>query len=382
MNKELKKFTPRLVWFIFPYVLISVFTVLVFYKSGEIFWFKKTITAQSIERRNFIYGAAYSNLPNNFRLVAMEISSPKIIALGSSRVLQFRSAFFKDSISFYTTGGVFKRLEQLRVFLESLPEESLPQSIILGLDQWWFNAQYDSMIKIKNDLIYNKYSWIDNWNGIEYWQKFYSDLWHGKIELKKIWANNYSDVEYFGISARMSGFGYRKDGSRAYGNIISEGTTIKSRIASAIDSAKSNSGIFQWTNSIDKNSLNELRILLRFCKKHKIAITGFLPPIDVLVWSELKKQPAHFPHFFNLYNQLFPIFRDYGFHVYDFSNPENYGSNTFEMVDAVHGSEKSFLKLYLELLRSDTYLNQYSDSTFLKTELNKTKGNFDVFGNK
>lgn len=380
MNRELQKFIPRFVRFVFPYAAITIFTIVVFYKSGEISWLNKTLQAQIKDRRNFIYGAAYSNLPNYFKFKAVEISQPKIIALGSSRVLQFRSKFFNDSISFYNTGGVFNRLKQLRAFLESFPSEKLPETILLGLDQWWFNTRYDSSAIFKDDLIYNKY--LDCWVGMDGVQNFYRDLLFGKISWINLFIDEKSGVEWLGIGAKTSNIGFRKDGSFAYGKILYDSISLRRRINNTIGGLKTNNGSLLWSKQIDKNSLNELRILLRFCKKHKIAITGFLPPIDLLVWSELKKQPAHFPHFFNLYNQLFPIFRDYGFHVYDFSNPENYGSNTFEMVDAVHGSEKSFLKLYLELLRSDTYLNKYSDSTFLKTVLNKTKGNFEVFGNK
>lgn len=381
MNREIKKFIQRLVRFVFPYFILAVFTITIFYRSGEIFWFNKTLKAQTIERRNFIFGAAYSNLPHNFRLLAVENISPKVIALGASRILQFRAAFFKDSIPFYTTGGVFKRLEQLRAFLESIPEENLPQTIILGLDQWWFNARYDSAMKTKNDLIYNQFSWVDNFEGLQSWQNFYYDWWNGKIILKKIWNDSEGDVEWFGISGRMASFGYRKDGSRAYGNIIANGKTIKNKILNSVDSVKADYGIFRKSAGINAKAVNELRMLLRFCKKHKIIVTGFLPPVDELVLVEMKKNDKDYSHFFKLYEQIAPVFRDYGFHVYDFLQAEKYGSSTNEMIDAVHGSEKSYLKLYLQLLRKDTYLNQFSDSTFLITKLDSAKGNFDVFGN-
>ncbi len=381
MNRDLEKFIPRFIRFILPYIVVAIFTVIVFYKSGEIFWVTKTLEAQTIDRRNFISGTAYSNLPHYFRLAAVENCKPKVIALGSSRVLQFRSAFFKDSISFYTTGGVFKRIEQLRAFLESIPEEDLPKAIIIGLDQWFFNSRYDEVVSRKNDLVYNNFDWFDNWDGIERWQDFYSDCMNGKIKWSKLWMENDSGIEWSGISARMEGLGYRKDGSRSYGRIVSAGT-ISNRIKTAIDSVRNDNGLFRWANEPDNQSINELRVLLRFCNKHKITVTGFIPPIQSHVLYEMKKNQEHYPNFFQLYNLLYPIFRDYGFYVYDFTVPENYGSNDSEMVDAVHGSEKSYLKLYLHLLQKEGYLNQYSDSVYLKQRLETASGNFDVFGNK
>ncbi|MEI7802867.1 MAG: hypothetical protein WCI97_09505 [Bacteroidota bacterium] len=381
MNRDLEKFIPRFIRFVFPYSVVAIFTVIVFYKSGEIFWVNRTLQAQTIERKNFICGTAYTNLPNYFRWAAVENCKPKVIALGSSRVLQFRSGFFKDSISFYTTGGVFHRIGQLRAFLESIPEENLPKAIILGLDQWWFNSRYDSAMTKPNDLIFNQFSWTQNFEGLQSWQKFYLDWWNGKIKWSKLQNENHSGVEWLGISARMQGLGYRKDGSRAYGNIISGGT-MSSRIKTAIDSVRTNNGLFRWTTEPDKNAINELRTLLRFCKKHNITVTGFLPPIHYRVLNEMQKQPEHFSNFFLLYNLLYPIFRENSFYVYDFTVPENYGSSDAEMVDAVHGSEKSFLRLQIQLLRKEGYLSQYSDSVYLKIRLDSAKGNFNVFGNQ
>ena len=145
---------------------------------------------------------------------------------------------------------------------------------------------------------------------------------------------------------------------------------------------RTNNGLFRWTTEPDKNAINELRTLLRFCKKHNITVTGFLPPIHYRVLNEMQKQPEHFSNFFLLYNLLYPIFRENSFYVYDFTVPENYGSSDAEMVDAVHGSEKSFLRLQIQLLRKEGYLSQYSDSVYLKTRLDSAKGNFNVFGNQ
>ena len=381
MNREIKKFSPRIIRFVLPYVLICLFTVVVFYKCGEIFWFNKTFDAQVKERRNFIHGAAYSNMPHWFRLYAVEVISPKILVLGASRVLQFRSVFFKDSIPVYSTGGVFTRLQQLRAFLESIPEENLPRVIILGVDQWWFNARYDSSVKIKNDLIYNQYSWADNWNGMENWQQFYYDWLQGKIKWKKLWPENHSGTEWFGISARMGERGFRRDGSRSYGEYLNDSINKLVKIQNSLDEAMDNAGLFLWSNSIDKNAIDELRVLLQFCKKHKITVTAFLPSIHGRLWNEMKKHSEDFPVFYHLYETIYPVFRENSFRIFDFSHPETFGSSDDEMIDAIHGGEKSTLKLYLRLLRKDPYLNQYSDSTYLKTKLDSTKGNFDVFGN-
>lgn len=381
MSNEIKKFLPRFIRFVFPYSVLTVFTVIVFYKSGEIFWFNKTLQAQTIDRRNLICGTAYSNLPRYFKWAAIDNCKPKVIALGSSRVLQFRSEFFNDSISFYTTGGVFNRIVQLRAFLETIPENDLPKAIILGLDQWWFSARYDSVTKITDHLVSNSYSWFDNWSGLKNgWQKFYFDWWSGKIEWKKLWIENCSGIDWIGISARMESSGNRKDGSRAYGSALAGGT-INSRIETAALRARVDEGLFKWTTQPDKNAVKELRLLLRFCTRHKITVTGFLPPMHGRILSELKKNQQRYANFFQLYNSLYPVFREYGFYVYDCTIPQDYGSNDSEMIDAVHGSEKSFLKLYLRLLRGDGYLNQYSDSVYLRTRLDSAKGNFSVFGN-
>ena len=381
MKPDSKKFIRRIIGFTLPYIAVATFTVVIFYRSGEIFWMRKTLNAQITERRNFIYSSAYTNIPHHFKLAAVEMAKPQVLSLGSSRVLQMRAGFFNDTVSFYSAGGVFKRLEQLRAFLQALPEEALPKTILLAIDPWWFNANYTGGKPTATDMNYDEYILADDLEALFDWQKFYVDWWNGKINLKKIWRNDYKNFAWFGIGARMNHEGYRKDGSRFYGSLLTDKTARINRIRNAVVSAQKNEGIMKWSTEIDKTELNELRLLLRFCDKHKINVTGFLPPVAERVLIQINKMPEHYPHFLQLNNFLYPIFRDYGFRIYDFTKVESFGSNYDEMVDGVHGSEKCNLRLYLQLLRKDIYLNQYSDSTYLKSRLETAKGNFEVFGN-
>ncbi len=381
MNREIQKFSSRFFSFIFYYVLAALFTIIIFYKSGEIFWLNKTLDAQVNDRRNFIYGAAYSNLPHYFKFAATKNISPDILVIGSSRVMQFRSSFFSDSIPFYNAGGVFSRLTQIRSFLESLPSSRLPGVIIIGLDQWWFSAQYDYLTKTPNDLIYHQYSWLNNWEALSKWQQFYFDCWSGKISWNHWCLKKSNNTEWYGLAALIEQSGIRKDGSREYGDKLNNRLSVKDSFQQKPNNELSGVALFNFLETIDKNAIDELRLLLLFCKINNISVSGFLPPVHDDLLIQFEKQLKNYTCFFHLQESLNPVFRENGFRIYDFTRLKSYGSNNDEMIDALHAGEKSALKLYLQLLRTDTYLNQYSDSTYLKLKLDSANGNFILFGN-
>mgnify|MGYP003340048433 FL=1 len=384
MNRDLKKFIPRVIKFLLPYFFVAGFTVIAFYESGEIFSIEKILNSQIAERKNLIYGPSYSNIPHYYKYAAVEKINPSVLILGSSRVLQFRTHFFYDSIPFYTAGGVFRRINQLRAFLESLPENKLPHTIIIEIDPWWFCSNYDNP-RIKMDMDYKNFFFTQNFEPLNQWHQFYSDWWKGKISFSKIFSSQPdTGTQFTGISGIMKQQGFRKDGSRSYGTDKEIKKQFTYKINGAIDSIRAGNGIMAWSDStiaINNDAVKELRILLRFCRKHKITVTGFIPPIHSSLQSAMRADERHYQHFFNLINVLYPVFRDYSFHIYDFTSVSSFGGKDAEMIDGVHGSEKTSLKLYLQLLRKDIYLNQYSDSTILKEILVKDKNSYSVFGN-
>ncbi|MEO2031684.1 MAG: hypothetical protein ABGZ35_06340, partial [Planctomycetaceae bacterium] len=72
----------------------------------------------------------------------VEKSGATVVAVGSSRVMQFRGRMFSKlpQGNFYSAGGSVQHPIDLSNCLDKLLELK-PSMIILGLDFWWFQSQ-------------------------------------------------------------------------------------------------------------------------------------------------------------------------------------------------------------------------------------------------
>jgi hypothetical protein len=88
-----------------------------------------------------LYRPRYGNRDLQFKLLATNTRQPDIVAVGSSRILQFRSIFFnRNTRVFYNAAGPAWQLEHVAALVEGL--EYTPRILIISLDQPWFNDAY------------------------------------------------------------------------------------------------------------------------------------------------------------------------------------------------------------------------------------------------
>ena len=123
------------------FVILLIFGLLlagIFYYLSRIFEHNsfESIVKRQLEH-NSIYGTALNENVFAYKLELVKQTKPKVIALGSSRVLQFREEFFTHS--FISAGNAMNTLKEGRLFLEEVLKFYKPDIVILGLGVWWFN---------------------------------------------------------------------------------------------------------------------------------------------------------------------------------------------------------------------------------------------------
>ena len=126
--------------FIVTFFLVSIPSLFVYkllLKAKEDFSLQEAVKFQL--EQNAIYNFL-SNDMFKYKLELIKNIKPKIIALGSSRVMQFREESFNTS--FITTGGAMNYLNEGYLFLQEMKKIHKPEIIILGLDFWWFNEKF------------------------------------------------------------------------------------------------------------------------------------------------------------------------------------------------------------------------------------------------
>lgn len=119
----MKQYIFKLLWVAVPALIFCVFSSWVLYKGGELKTLDRVVEEMAEARKQGIeklVGWGYQDNDKAFKLRMSNKLHPDILAVGTSRVMQFREEWFADEYSFYNAGGCVFRLDEVRPFLERL----------------------------------------------------------------------------------------------------------------------------------------------------------------------------------------------------------------------------------------------------------------------
>jgi len=139
----MKRFLIRFSSFLVPIVVLFIIPTYFLINSGENFRSVSDITRN--RSKQFLVGYKFNE--SNYRYIKWNsINNSEtldVLALGSSRVLQFRDSMFTGK--FYNSGFTIQSINDFEPFLKGLKVRQLPQIIIISLDQWMFNSAWDDL---------------------------------------------------------------------------------------------------------------------------------------------------------------------------------------------------------------------------------------------
>jgi hypothetical protein len=265
---------------------------------------------------------------NIYKLSALERHQPEVIIVGSSRVMQFRSNYFKES--FYNGGGLLQNYKDLLSFLAEGHGERL---LVIGLDQWWF----------KKDNSESSFSWISEpEKEVVSSGKRYAGL-SSIVRITKA-LNEARVLKNFGGAAQVGNGGFRFDGSmkipdgriekllREKRFVDTEDPPIPERIRKGLTKRFSYS-------IIDTTAWREILISIKQYQAMGGEILVYLPPLSTesATLMSLENQQEYFFRFLSqtmsddLANQKIPFI--------PFETPTDYGLPDTYFVDGIHPSE-------------------------------------------
>ena len=86
-----------------------------------------------------------------------------------------------------------------------------------------------------------------------------------------------------------------------------------------------------------------------------------------------------YPYIFTIFDRLRPLFAARGFSFYDFSDSAAFWSNDAEMIDLIHGSEKTYTRLFLKMVATDSKLASYAAVSDIERRLKTATSTFALF---
>ncbi len=329
--------------------------------SGELLPLNRVVAFQE-KNKNSLFGVIYTNPDVEYKLMNTFVKKPKILVLGSSRVMQFRSFFFQDS--FYNAGGSASRIEHFEIFLKKLIENDYaPDILIVGLDQVFFNphAKYSA-----NDNYQTRINNLNYPNALNLTKPVYQDLLAGKLNLWKLQNKN----NHIGINAIQNNNGFTYDGSYYYGKIYSQNKKTRDYtfkdIKNRINQERSP---FEYGREVNLKSLSKLESLFKTTRAHHIKVVAFLPPFSPIIYQTMEKS-KNYEYLSRLPKLIERIAADYQVEFFDFTYlPE---TTNQEYVDGFHGSDIIYLKILSRMAKNNGILSSVVNQNDLsRMEKNK-----------
>lgn len=142
-RRQLLRWSLRLLLFWSPILVVGVTFEWVLWRTGESWSLEHVLDAQQRDPRRIFVRQYIDQGLYRYKYLGLIRHRPRILALGSSRVMMFRAGMFgADSGAFYNAGGIIQDLADLESFVRLVPDSLMPRVIILGVDMWWLNPNY------------------------------------------------------------------------------------------------------------------------------------------------------------------------------------------------------------------------------------------------
>lgn len=376
----MKYFIKNIVLFFIPIFLFLLVPFLILYSTKEYFFDLEKINTKE---KKYLIGYYYNE--NNYNRIKynniIQNERRDIIVLGSSRVLEFRSNMFNGS--FYNAGFTIKGLADFEAFLKLIPQNKLPKYLIIGLDQWMFNKSYDSLEindfhEVKSEL---DNSLINYKEGLNQFKLVYKDIY--KIWIDQFRLANANDITPIGLNAKFNNTGFRNDGSMQYGLqieklLIGDPSAEDYNYNDTFERIKNGNNRFEYSNSMNMETIPILVSLLKFCNNNRIKVIGFLPPFADAVFKIMEKS-NNYLYINELLPNIEPVFKKHSAEIYQFNSMKEFYSSDLETLDGFHGSEKAYLRILIEMINRGSILNKVCQVDQLKRDVIKSTNNYVVY---
>jgi hypothetical protein len=345
------------------------------YFSGETLSIAEIAKKQMHSNEIVLYGSAIHNNTRKYKRYMLEISSPEIIALGSSRVMEFRGHMFASD--FYNLGGIMSAVSTGDSLIPDILKKK-PKTLILGADIWWFRRgrQLPNKYKQVGAKINPNISYPITVFDVK---EVISWFFIGKLHVADIYNVIFGDdPHHIGVSG-AKGDGFGPDGSHYSSRIITGKTEHHdNQFKETIAQIKRGSDHFMYGSIADEQDIEIFISMIDKLAKGNINVVVFFPPFAPVVYELLSKMKEEFEYIDDLKAKL----TERGITFFDFSNPLNINSGSCEFVDGYHGGELTYMKVLLEMSKVNAEIKRHINVEHLASTIKEYNGLASVPNNE
>ena len=326
-----------------------------------------------------LFGSGVSQDFVDYKLQLYAAVKPQVVALGSSRVMQFRGAYFRRP--FLNVGGTAGNLPVLRSTLDAMLRLHRPEAVILGLDFWWFMPRWNPDPFKEEPPTSGSYGY-----NLDSLKKPWTWLLEGKISWRDLLGpvlprslGGFRDDRY-GIMAQQTDDGFGSDGSWYYtGEITGQKRPFDYRFEDTLKQVRYGIKAFapspplkdsRDVGGISTAHLDAFAEIYCRLKARGIATYVFIAPLSRTALDALRAREEDYPHLFRLRDALLAR----GIEVMDFTDPRTFAATDCEFVDGFHGGEVVYARILRDMADRWSSLLAYVDMDKINAVIRDWRG--------
>ena len=359
-----RTFFRKLSYFMLPLVALYALPLAVLVRSYEIAPVSIIAARHSRDRATAVYGPAYGNPDKGYKLASIAAHEASIVAVGTSRIMQFRSDFFTDGErEFYNAGGVVSRLFDYRALFRKLRGQRARRAIV-NFDPWMFNEAWpdfgpDPGVMREYEM---DYSTLDV---IQRSLRVYPDTVSGKLDLGLL----FSARDGFGVNGITHGNGFRRDGSYRYEDFLrNPKSSADYEFKDTLERIRSCTRRFERGDGASLRALAELDALATQWERDGFEIVAFLPPYAPTVVRAMRASGAH-AWVFAVTDAVRGIFERHHVPFVDLTTCGEIGCVDADFVDGFHGGTILYARFAIALSTLTPWLAAAVDRPGLERRL-------------
>ena len=340
-------------------------------RAGENLSIKEIVHRQ--RERDYLYGTAFNDVEYAYKLELVRTVKPRIVVLGSSRVLHFREEYF--SVPFVNCGRVVPNIQAGKEFLEKMLSVHKPEVILLGLDFWWF--RYDSNRQREGHADFRDTGTTTTFSKLTAPFRYLRDgklsaLDYAGVILSGAHASNpLARMGGIGLDGILRSTGFRKDGSYFHGKIYMGVEPRDVGFSNTLHRIRTGTDRFEYGSSLDDARLEALDDMLALCRENNVRIILFIPPLAGAVLDEMNGLGDKYAYLDALYAHL----RNRGDGFFNFQDAfRAVGSPDCEFMDGFHGGEVTTQRILTAMAQTDETLRSMVDLEAMAASIESNAG--------
>jgi hypothetical protein len=254
-----------------------------------------TIAARQRETGG-LYGSALHSAYFQYKFALYDQAPPEVVALGSSRAMQFRAEMFRRP--FLNLGGLMENPREGALVADALlARERRPRVALLTADFWWFNPDMPERrafpehaergVPLSSDALLLPFRWLAD------------GRLPARLYARTLLAGLPADADFptaYGVRAETTRAGFTPDGAWNYWNLAYGFTPGDEGFAAGLGQIRRGSENYRHSRRFDAARWDEFVALVRRLNGAGIRVLVLDPPFAPAARAQIRAQAGDFAH--------------------------------------------------------------------------------------